>query len=86
MIWRADGEAELYNLKEDPSEAVNLIERKPGAVEELNALKALVSARTRKIGGAGKRRRIDPELQKQLEALGYLKEERHPESRTQNPE
>ena len=55
-----DGEAELYKLEKDPAEAANLIEKSLPVVEELVALKALVSSRTRKIGGAGKGRRIDP--------------------------
>jgi hypothetical protein len=82
MIWREEGGPELYDLNEDPAEARNLADQRPEVVETFGALKALVRSRTRKIGGAGQGRRIDPALQQQLQALGYLEEKGHSESGT----
>lgn len=71
LIWRSDGETELYDLERDPDEASDLAAIRPDLVSQL---RALISAR---LGGWPQLQRQGPpevmeQVRDRLEALGYL--------------
>jgi arylsulfatase len=78
-IEESDGRVrdELYDLRADPHELVDVAARHP---ERADALRALVEARVRELGERGlalrggrapETRPLDPQIREQLEALGY---------------
>jgi choline-sulfatase len=64
---------ELYDLRSDPAEAVNLLEREPGRAEALGrTLVAILAAAGRAPGPAPESAALDEESRQRLAALGYL--------------
>ncbi len=63
---------ELYDLKNDPGEKVNLAAREPEEVERLRAELRAWARKNPRAPDQRTRDRVDDELRKQLEALGYL--------------
>jgi arylsulfatase A-like enzyme len=66
------GAAELYDLERDPGERANLAAREPATVERLRDLFRAWARRNPRAADQRTRDRLDPELRKELEALGYL--------------
>lgn len=71
LIWSSKGTSELYNLREDPHETVNMISNPP---PEYAALKDMLIAWIQsrpgvKTTGAD---RVDPETKQLLRSLGYI--------------
>jgi choline-sulfatase len=64
---------ELYDLRNDPAEAVNLLERQPARAEALGrSLVAILAAAGRAPGPAPPPAALDEESRQRLAALGYL--------------
>jgi len=74
FIWYSDGASELYQVKDDPYEENNLIDREPNIAAELNARlqEWLRSFEHREPAGEGKEPAMDEETRENLRALGYL--------------
>lgn len=75
LIINPDGEEELYNTAADPAEVENLVAAKPLEADRLRAeLSRLVgeSEGIHQVVGSGEPMEVDPEVRKQLEALGYI--------------
>lgn len=70
-LHRTIGPDELYDLKRDPHETRNLIDRKP---ERAERMKRDLGERVTRLRGDGRRdaASVDPETIEQLEAMGYL--------------
>jgi len=71
---------ELYDLKQDPSELVNLASKNPSLVQKLKQIyrKAIRESRSLSdqfvLEGASSKPVISPEMQEELKALGYVTE------------
>jgi tetratricopeptide (TPR) repeat protein len=64
---------ELYDLRNDPAEANNLLEREPNRADALGrSLVAILAAAGRAPGPAPERAALDEESRQRLAALGYL--------------
>ncbi len=63
---------ELYDLASDPGEKVNLAEREPAEVERLRAELRTWARKNPRAPDQRTRDRVDENLRKELEALGYL--------------
>lgn len=64
---------ELYDLRSDPAEALNLLEREPARAEALGrTLVAILAAAGRAPGPAPESAALDEESRQRLAALGYL--------------
>ena len=63
---------ELYDLKADPGERSNLAAREPAEVERLRDLLRTWARRNPRAPDQRTRDRLDDDLRKELEALGYL--------------
>jgi arylsulfatase A-like enzyme len=63
---------ELYDLKADPGERSNLAAREPAEVERLRDLLRAWARRNPRAPDQRTRDRLDDDLRKELEALGYL--------------
>jgi choline-sulfatase len=64
---------ELYDLRSDPAEAVNLLEREPARAEALGRiLVSILAAAGRAPGPAPESAALDEESRQRLAALGYL--------------
>ena len=75
LIINPDGQEELYDLGADPSESNNLIDRHPEEAERLRRRLAQLVAESEGIQHlvmTGEARDLDPEVKRQLEALGYI--------------
>jgi arylsulfatase A-like enzyme len=73
LIWSSDGAHELYDLRTDPGELENRAAADPGLVAELRSrLDAVLQS---SLGTAGEPPEpvLDPEIEEQLRALGYVK-------------
>jgi len=78
--YRAKGEklidaphAELYNLKKDPGERVNLIAENRTRADQLRQVKQRIAAQaTSKSAGSARQMRVDQETIRKLRSLGYL--------------
>jgi arylsulfatase A-like enzyme len=72
LIWSSDGAHELYDLRADPGELVNRADADSGLAAELRS--RLDSLLQRSIGTAGTPPQpvLDPEIEAQLRALGYV--------------
>jgi tetratricopeptide (TPR) repeat protein len=69
---------ELYNLKDDPNELVNLYEERPGIVSSMQErLDSIVSAYSGMGEGLGVTIPMDEEHREALESLGYLTQTVH---------
>jgi arylsulfatase A-like enzyme len=73
LIWASDGRHELYELAQDPWETNNLVSQAPELLRtlaedldrELSMLQSVASA-------AGETIELDPQVRRELRALGYL--------------
>ena len=64
---------ELYDLRSDPAEAVNLLEREPARADALGrTLVAILAAAGRAPGPAPESAALDEASRQRLAALGYL--------------
>ncbi len=65
--------SELYDLRRDPAELVNLIDRRTEVAAELFAILDSISAGAWAAEGRGlDSEELDPDLRRDLEALGYI--------------
>jgi len=72
FIWASDGQHELYNLKKDPRERVNLVSHFPGMARTMQeSLEANVSL-LKKIKTSETLEPLDENLKLELRSLGYV--------------
>ena len=75
LIVNPDGSEELYDLEIDPAESENLIASSTAEADRLRRrLDQLVaeSQGIQQLVSTGEAQDLDPEVKKQLEALGYI--------------
>ncbi len=75
LIVNPDGVEELYNLAADPAESDNLIATHPADAERLRRRLAQLVAESEAIQQlvtTGEAQDLDPDVRRQLEALGYI--------------
>ena len=72
FLWNEKGDNQLFNLREDPKESLNLADLRPGlAAELLRELEAHLEGLPEP-GDAGLPVRVDEETSKALRELGYI--------------
>ena len=74
LIWSSDGKHELYDLQSDPNETDNLAESEPKRVSRMEAqLRNWVRSVPAYTYPTGKKKpHLDPQIVRQLRALGYF--------------
>jgi arylsulfatase A-like enzyme len=71
LVLQGNGEHELFDLVEDPSERVNMAAAKPGLVADLSKQ---LTASLGSVREAQALPKLERDMRMQLEALGYLRE------------
>jgi len=72
FLWNSKGEGLLFNLEEDPREAVNLIDRHGKRAQSMEDNMEKLLASLPKPGPAGPPQKIDEHTRDALKGLGYL--------------
>lgn len=72
FIWASDGEHELYDLGDDPSETENLLPSEPKKAQELETVLEMTLPDLAEQVADAEEREISPAVRKRLEGLGYL--------------
>ena len=70
-IWASDGRHELYDLRSDPREQDDQMERRPAMAARLEAELERVTRETAAAPVPGEPARFDEKTREMLEALGY---------------
>ncbi len=72
FLWNSMGKNLLFNLKDDPGETVNLIERDRKKAQAMGSSMEKLLASLPKPTSAGPRQKIDGQTREALKSLGYL--------------
>ena len=73
FLWNSKGNNLLFNLDDDPSESVNLLDQYPDLVKTMGSAINEFMATLPKPGPAGPIQEIDEETTEALKSLGYVK-------------